>query len=250
MALLEVKDLAVSYGDLEVVHGISFEVEAGEVVALLGANGAGKSSVMRAISGLLEPSRGTVELDGRSLVGVEAHELVELGLRHVPEGRRIFSPLSVEENLRLGGYSARREGAKLNQRIKEVYERFPVLGERRKQLGGTLSGGEQQMLAVGRALVTNPRVVALDEPSLGLSPKMSKIILDTVSEIARAGTGVLLVEQNAREALKITDRAYVLDLGRIVIEGAAAEVAADSRIQATYLGGDIDEAGIAEANDG
>lgn len=250
MALLEVKDLAVSYGDLEVVHGISFDVEAGEVVALLGANGAGKSSVMRAISGLLVPTRGTVELDGRSLVGVEAHELVDLGLRHVPEGRRIFSPLSVEENLRLGGYSARREGSKLNQRIKEVYERFPVLGERRKQLGGTLSGGEQQMLAVGRALVTNPRVVALDEPSLGLSPKMSKIILDTVSEIARAGTGVLLVEQNAREALKITDRAYVLDLGRIVIEGAAAEVAADSRIQATYLGGDIDEAGIAEAQDG
>lgn len=249
MALLEVKDLAVSYGDLEVVHGISFDVDAGEVVALLGANGAGKSSVMRAISGLLEPTRGTVDLDGRSLVGVEAHELVEMGLRHVPEGRRIFAPLSVEENLRLGGYTARRQGSKLNERIKEVYERFPVLGERRKQLGGTLSGGEQQMLAVGRALVTNPRLVALDEPSLGLSPKMSQIILDTVSEIANAGTGVLLVEQNAREALKMSDRAYVLDLGNIVIEGPAAEVAANSRIQATYLGGDIDEAEVAETND-
>lgn len=249
MALLEVKDLKVSYGDLEVVHGITFEVEAGEVVALLGANGAGKSSVMRAISGLLVPTGGSVVLDGRSLVGVEAHELVEMGLRHVPEGRKIFSPLSVEENLRLGGYSARRNGAQLAKRIQEVYERFPVLGERRKQLGGTLSGGEQQMLAVGRALVTDPRIVAFDEPSLGLSPKMSSLILDTISEIAEAGTGVLLVEQNAREALKIAERAYVLDLGNIVIEGSADDVAADSRIQATYLGGDIDEAGIAEGGD-
>lgn len=248
MALLEVRDLAVSYGDLEVVHGVDFDVDTGEVVSLLGANGAGKSSIMWAISGLLRPSRGSVKLDGNEISAVEAHKVVELGLRHVPEGRRIFGPLSVEENLKLGGYSSKRDRG-LNKRIEEVYERFPILGERRKQLGGTLSGGEQQMLAVGRALVTNPRVIAFDEPSLGLSPKMGHLILDTISEVAAGGTAVLLVEQNAKEALRISKHAYVLDLGEIVIEGPAAEVAADPRIQATYLGGDLDEAQIEAADD-
>jgi branched-chain amino acid transport system ATP-binding protein len=241
MTRLEVRDLHVAYGDLEVVHGVSFDVGPGEVVAMLGANGAGKSTIMRAISGLVPVAKGTVTLGGTSLVGLDAHAIAAAGLRHVPEGRRIFAPLTVEENLRLGGYVDRKSPATVGQRIEEVYERFPRLRERRRQLGGTLSGGEQQMLAVGRALVSNPSIVALDEPSLGLSPKMTTTILDTIAQIAKEGTGVLLVEQNAREALKIADRAYVLELGRIALSGPAAEVAADPRIRATYLGADLDE---------
>lgn len=235
--LFEVKDLTVSYGDLEVVHGVSFSVEPGQITALLGANGAGKSSIMGAISGLIPGVTGSVKLAGKELLGMSAHRIVAEGLRHVPEGRRIFSSLTVRENLIIGAYSQRHNMKEVHRRIEDVYRRFPILEERSKQLAGHLSGGEQQMLAVGRALITAPKVLALDEPSLGLSPKMTHEILSTVSEIAEQGTAVLLVEQNALEALAIADRAAVLELGRIAISGKAEEVAKDPAIASTYLGG-------------
>ncbi|SDH62754.1 ABC transporter ATP-binding protein [Paraburkholderia phenazinium] len=237
MGLLEISDLHVSYGTVEVLHGISLEVAEGEIVALLGSNGAGKTTTLRAISGLIRPRAGAIVLAGQQLTGLRAHQIVALGLGHVPEGRRMFGALTVEENLRLGAYLIRRESVVLEQRIAQVYETFSRLGERRSQLAGTLSGGEQQMLAIARALMLRPRIVVLDEPSMGLAPKLVRVIFGMISDICKAGTSVLLVEQNARQALRIAHRAYVLESGRIALAGSAHELAQDNRVRAAYLGG-------------
>jgi branched-chain amino acid transport system ATP-binding protein len=237
MALLEVQDLHVFYGSIEALRGISFEVEAGETVAVLGSNGAGKTTTLKTISGLLRPRSGRVVFKGTNIVGRKAHHVVSLGLTQVPEGRRIFSVLTVEENLNLGGYLARRHKDAFRRRRDRVYETFPQLGERRRQLAGTLSGGEQQMLAIGRALMLEPALLMLDEPSLGLSPLLSRLLLRIVREISTRGTAVLLVEQNARQALAISDRAYVIETGSIVLSGAASLLAQDQRVQKAYLGG-------------
>ena len=237
MALLEVNDLHVFYGNIEALKGVSLQADAGEVVAILGGNGAGKTTTLRAISGLLRPRRGTVMFNGKNLVGLSAHNIVGLGVSHVPEGRRIFNVLTVEENLNLGGYLIRSKGQLVKERKGAVYALFPRLAERRMQLAGTLSGGEQQMLAIGRAMMSEPKVLMLDEPSLGLAPILAKSVLRTVREIAERGTTVLLVEQNARQALAIARRAYVIEVGRIVLEGQASELAKDERVQKAYLGG-------------
>ncbi len=237
MGLLEIRELQVAYGNVKVLHGISLDVAEGEIVALLGSNGAGKTTTLRAISGLIRPRAGQIVLDGHPLIGLRAHQIVALGLGHVPEGRRMFGSLSVEENLRLGGYLIRSDGAVLAQRMAGVYETFPRLGERRSQLAGTLSGGEQQMLAIARALMLRPRIVVLDEPSMGLAPKLVRVIFGMIADICKEGTAVLLVEQNARQALRIAHRAYVLESGRIALAGPAHQLAQDNRVRAAYLGG-------------
>ena len=237
MGLLEIRELQVAYGNVKVLHDISLDVAEGEIVALLGSNGAGKTTTLRAVSGLVRPRAGQIVLDGHPLIGLRAHQIVALGLGHVPEGRRMFGSLSVEENLRLGGYLIRNDGAVLAQRIAGVYETFPRLGERRSQLAGTLSGGEQQMLAIARALMLRPRLIVLDEPSMGLAPKLVRVIFGMIAEICKEGTSILLVEQNARQALRIAHRAYVLESGRIALNGPAHELAQDNRVRAAYLGG-------------
>jgi branched-chain amino acid transport system ATP-binding protein len=237
MALLEVRDLRVQYGNIEALKGISLQAEPGQVVAILGGNGAGKTTTLRTISGLLRPRGGSITCAGKSIVGVEAHAIVGLGISHVPEGRRIFNILSVQENLTLGGYLIRSHHDLIKERTAAVYELFPRLAERRGQLAGTLSGGEQQMLAIGRAMMSGPKVLMLDEPSLGLAPMLAKSVLKTVREIASRGAAVLLVEQNARQALAIADHAYVIEVGRIVLEGKASVLAKDERVQKAYLGG-------------
>ena len=237
MALLEVRDLHVFYGNIEALKGISLQVDPGQIVAILGGNGAGKTTTLRTISGLLRPRSGSITYGGKSLIGMEAHLIVALGLSHVPEGRRIFNILTVAENLNLGGYLIRSNRKLVDERKASIYELFPRLAERRTQLAGTLSGGEQQMLAIGRALMSGPKVLMLDEPSLGLSPILARSVLKTVREIAKEGTAVLLVEQNARQALAISDRAYVIEVGSVVLEGEAATLARDERVQKAYLGG-------------
>jgi branched-chain amino acid transport system ATP-binding protein len=237
LALLEVRDLHVFYGNIEALKGISLDAQPNQIVAILGGNGAGKTTTLRTISGLLRPRSGSITCDGKSLVGVAAHVIVGLGLSHVPEGRRIFNILNVEENLNLGGYLIRSNRQLTKNRKAAVYELFPRLGERRTQLAGTLSGGEQQMLAIGRALMSDPKVLMLDEPSLGLAPMLARSVLKTVRQIANRGAAVLLVEQNARQALAIADYAYVIELGRIALEGEAATLARDERVQQAYLGG-------------
>ena len=237
MALLEVRDLRVQYGNIEALKGISLEAEPGQVVAILGGNGAGKTTTLRTISGLLRPRSGSITCAGKSIVGVEAHAIVGLGISHVPEGRRIFNILSVQENLTLGGYLIRSHHELIKERTAAVFDLFPRLAERRGHLAGTLSGGEQQMLAIGRAMMSNPKVLMLDEPSLGLAPMLAKSVLKTVREIASRGAAVLLVEQNARQALAIADQAYVIEVGRIVLEGKASVLAKDERVQKAYLGG-------------
>ena len=237
MGLLEIRDLHVSYGNVEVLHGISLDVGEGEIVALLGSNGAGKTTTLRAISGLIRPRAGEIVMAGQPLNALRAHQIVALGLGHVPEGRRMFGALTVEENLQLGGYLIRREGAVMAQRMDHVYQTFPRLGERRSQLAGTLSGGEQQMLAIARALMLRPRIIVLDEPSMGLAPKLVRVIFGMIAEICNEGTSILLVEQNARQALRIAHRAYVLESGRIALAGLARDLAQDSRVRAAYLGG-------------
>jgi len=237
VALLEVRDLHVFYGNIEALKGITIEADPGRIVAILGGNGAGKTTTLRTISGLLRPRTGSITYGGKSLIGMEAHRIVELGLSHVPEGRRIFNILTVAENLNLGGYLIRSDRKLVDERKASVYKLFPRLAERRTQLAGTLSGGEQQMLAIGRALMSSPKVLMLDEPSLGLSPILARSVLKTVREIAKEGTAVLLVEQNARQALAISDRAYVIEVGRVVLEGEAATLARDERVQKAYLGG-------------
>lgn len=236
MELLSVHDLHVSYGKIEVLRGVSLNVMEGEIVALLGSNGAGKTTTMRAISGLVRPSGGQITLDGTELARLRGHQIVALGLSHVPEGRRIFGSLTIEENLRLGGYLLRRDPAEIARRMQFSFETFPRLRERREQLGGTLSGGEQQMLAIARALMLKPRLLILDEPSMGLAPKLVRAIFAIIRNVRRQGVSILLVEQNARQALRIADRAYVLENGHIALSGPAQDLATDPRVRATYLG--------------
>jgi branched-chain amino acid transport system ATP-binding protein len=237
VGLLEIRDLHVSYGKVEVLHGISLDVADGEIVALLGSNGAGKTTTLRAISGLIRPRAGQIVMAGKPLTDLRTHQIVALGLGHVPEGRRMFGALTVEENLRLGGYLIRGDVVALEARKAKLYETFPRLGERREQLAGTLSGGEQQMLAIARALMLRPRLVVLDEPSMGLAPNLVRAIFGMITSIRDEGASVLLVEQNARQALRIAQRAYVLESGRIALSGPAAELVRDSRVRAAYLGG-------------
>jgi len=233
VTLLDVRDLRTAYGAIEALHGISFRVDRGEIVALLGANGAGKTTTLRTICGLLAPRGGTVTFDGRRIDGLRAHLLVRLGLTMVPEGRWIFGVMTVEENLRLGAYAERRVS---REALDRVFTQFPRLAERRGQLAGTLSGGEQQMLAMARALMTRPRLLLLDEPSMGLAPVLVRGIFQTIAEINRQGTTVLLVEQNANAALRLARRAYVLETGRIALEGLGAELARNEAVRRAYLG--------------
>jgi branched-chain amino acid transport system ATP-binding protein len=237
VALLEVRDVHVSYGSIEAISGVSIRVEAGEMVAILGSNGAGKTTTLRTISGLERPRSGSVAFDGQDITRTPAHTIVGMGLCQVPEGRRIFGTLTVAENLNLGGYVLRGRPQELRVRREQVLETFPRLRERWGQLAGTLSGGEQQMLAIGRALMNEPRLLTLDEPSLGLSPVLARSILRIVRGFADRGVAVLMVEQNARQALRVADRAYVLETGRVVLEGPARELAEDPRVRRAYLGG-------------
>jgi branched-chain amino acid transport system ATP-binding protein len=242
VALLTVSDLHAYYGDVPALRGVSLEVGEGEIVALLGSNGAGKTTTLRSISGLMRPRTGTISFGGTDITRQRAHVIVALGLNQVPEGRRIFPALSVEENLNLGGYLSRRDPKTVAQRKQQVFDLFPRLAERRRQLGGTLSGGEQQMLAIGRALMNEPRLLALDEPSMGLAPVMVRAVGEVIRRIRARGTAILMVEQNARQALALADRAFVLETGRVVIEGPASELAQDERVQHAYLGGSAEGA--------
>ncbi|HCE78857.1 MAG: ABC transporter ATP-binding protein [Lachnospiraceae bacterium] len=234
--MLKVENLKVRYGMIEAIKGISFEVRDGEIVTLIGANGAGKTTTMHAISGLLKPASGSITMDGQDLVKMPSHKIVSLGLAQVPEGRRVFAQQTVEENLVLGAYT-RRDKAGIEEDQERVFDLFPRLKERRTQLAGTLSGGEQQMLAMGRALMAKPKLVLMDEPSMGLSPLLVKEIFHIIEDINKQGTTVLLVEQNARMALAIADRAYVLETGKITLEGTGEELAKDERVRKAYLGG-------------
>lgn len=233
--MLAIQNLSVRYGVIEALHGISLTIEEGEIVTLIGSNGAGKTTTLGAISGLLQPSVGSVSFDGRDLRNIPPHKRVPMGLVQVPEGRRIFGTMSVAENLVLGAY-ARKDSAHIAGDIKEIYQLFPRLDERKNQAAGTMSGGEQQMLAVGRALMSRPRLLLLDEPSLGLAPLLVKEIFSVVKRIRESGVTVLLVEQNAHMALEIADRAYVLETGNVVMSGIAKEIAGDPRVKAAYLG--------------
>lgn len=232
--LLSVRDLVVEYGAIRALHGVSFEVGEGEIVTLVGANGAGKSTTLRAVSGLLKPSSGEVRFEGRRIDGWAGHRVARLGLSHVPEGRQPFSLLSVCENLLLGAYT--RRPAEARRSIERVFQSFPRLKERLDQTAGTLSGGEQQMLAMGRGLMARPRLLALDEPSMGLSPILVREIFSIIEEINRQGTAILLVEQNAFMALQVAHRAYVLETGRVVASGAASALRQDPKVRAAYLG--------------
>ena len=233
--MLRVNDIHVSYGAIHAVKGLSFVVQRGELVTLLGANGAGKTTTLKTVSGLLRPALGSVELEGNALNKVEAHEIVRRGVAHVPEGRKVFPRFTVLENLKIGAY-ARRTGA-LDAELHFVFEKFPRLKERQKQYAGTLSGGEQQMLAIGRALMAKPKLLLLDEPSMGLAPKIVEQILETIRAINDAGVTVLLVEQNAAMALAISHRGYVLETGTVILEGAASELAGNDLVRQAYLGG-------------
>jgi branched-chain amino acid transport system ATP-binding protein len=234
--LLTVENLEVSYGNIKAVHGVSFEVDQGEIVTLIGANGAGKTTILNTVSRLKDPDRGAIIYQGEDLTEVPPHRVVQLGMTLVPEGRRIFGNLTVGENLRLAAFS-RRDREQVKADLHRVYNIFPRLEERRTQLGDTLSGGEQQMLAVGRALVTGGDLMLLDEPSMGLAPILVQDIFRVLAEIRERGTTILLVEQNANQALKLADRAYVLETGNIVVSGPAREVAQMPEVRAAYLGG-------------
>jgi len=236
--LLEVRDLRVAYGHVEAVRGVSLAVEEGRIVTLIGPNGAGKTSLLSALAGLVRPAGGEVRLAGRDVTGVPAHQAVAAGLSLVPEGRAILGRMTVEENLRLAG-ELRRPRSEIRAALEEQYLRFPILAERRRSPAGTLSGGQQQMLAFARALVARPRVLLLDEPSMGLSPLLVQQVFEIVRAIHREGATILLVEQNARIALSVSDRAYVLERGQVVLEGDARVLAQDPRVQAAYLGGDV-----------
>ena len=236
MSMLEVKDLRVASGKIEAVKGISFSVGEGEVVCLIGTNGAGKTTTLRTISGLIRPSSGEITFQGKRIDTVPAHEIVMLGLAHSPEGRRIFPRLTVEENLLLGAFSRTDSGVKDD--LQAAYDLFPILGERAKQPAGTFSGGEQQMLAMGRAMMSRPKLLMLDEPSMGLSPIMMQRIMSTVKTLQSQGTTILLVEQNARAALKLADKGYVLEVGHIVLEGTGRELLVSDEVRKAYLGED------------
>lgn len=237
-AFLSVRDLVVAYGAIQAVRGVTFDVEQGQIVSLIGSNGAGKTTTLRTLSGLLRPVSGTIEFDGTPIQRMPAHEILSRGVAHSPEGRRLFARMSVEENLRLGAYT-RKDEAGIAQDMQRVFDLFPVLGERRANKAGLFSGGEQQMLAIGRALMSRPKLLMLDEPSMGLSPIMTQRIFDTVKELRDEGTTVLLVEQNALAALALSDMAYVIDLGRTTLSGTGAELLADPRVQEAYLGENV-----------
>lgn len=236
MAMLEVKDLEVSYGLIRAIRGVSFEVNEGEIVALIGANGAGKTTIMHAVAGLISKQAGRVSFLGNDITSVPAHTMVPMGMAQVPEGRRIFQELTVEENLRLGAYT-RKDKKETEATLERLYGRFAILRERAGQIAGTLSGGEQQMLAMSRALMSHPRLLLMDEPSMGLSPLYVSTIFDMIGQINREGTTVLLVEQNAKKALSIASRAYVLETGLITRTGTGEELLHDDSVRAAYLGG-------------
>ena len=233
--LLKVEDIHVYYGSIHAIKGISFEVNEGEIVTLIGANGAGKSTTLNTVSGLLKPRMGMISFKGESIVGIGANRIVAKGMALCPEGRRVFQQMTVRENLEMGGFSRPKE--EIPASLEDVFQRFPRLKEREKQVAGTLSGGEQQMLAMGRALMSKPKLLMLDEPSMGLAPILVEQIFDIIKELHAAGVTILLVEQNAQMALSIADRAYVLGTGKITISGTAGDVLADDRVRAAYLGG-------------
>ena len=234
--MLEVKDLVVSYGKIKAVKGISFSVDEGEVVTLIGTNGAGKTTTLRTISGLMRPSAGSIRFQGKRIDNAAAHDIVSLGIAHSPEGRRIFPRLSVEQNLRLGAFS--RRDREIDKDLNAAYELFPILGERHQQPAGTFSGGEQQMLAMGRAMMSRPKLLMLDEPSMGLSPIMMRRIMTTVTTLQQQGTTILLVEQNAQAALQRANQGYVLEVGKIVLKGSGQELLASDEVRKAYLGED------------
>ena len=236
MALLEVNNLEVSYGLIKAVKGVSFHVEEGEIVSLIGANGAGKTTIMHALGGLIPKCGGSVNFDGTDITATPAHKLVSRGMAHVPEGRRIFQELTVLENLRMG-YYIKKDKAEFQRKLEEMYSHFPILSERKNQIAGTLSGGEQQMLAMSRALMSSPRLLLLDEPSMGLSPLYVNTIFDMIKRVNEMGTTVLLVEQNAKKALSIANRAYVLEIGNMTKTGTGEELLGDEAIKKAYLGG-------------
>lgn len=234
MAILEVKNLEVYYGVIKALKGISFEVNEGEIVALIGANGAGKTTTLHTITGLLKAAGGAIGFDGRDITKVRGDKIVGMGMAHVPEGRRVFADLTVFENLKLGAYT-RKDKTEIEETLQMIYKRFPRLLERKNQQSGTLSGGEQQMLAMGRALMSHPKLIVMDEPSMGLSPIYVNEIFDIIQEINKSGTTVLLVEQNAKKALSIANRAYVLETGEIVLSGDAKELMNDDSVKKAYL---------------
>ncbi len=235
MSMLEIEKLEVYYGAINAIKGISFNVEQGEVIALIGANGAGKTTILHTMTGLVAAKHGSIRFNGKELTKTPAHKIVSMGMAHVPEGRRVFAQLSVYENLMLGAYT-RKDKAEINESIEHVYERFPRLKERQNQLAGTLSGGEQQKLAMGRALMSKPSIILMDEPSMGLSPLYVSEIFDIIQEINKSGTTVLLVEQNAKKALSIANRAYVLETGNIALSGDAHELMDNEQVKKAYLG--------------
>ncbi|MGW3567894.1 ABC transporter ATP-binding protein [Streptomyces sp. NPDC000941] len=236
-ALLEVEDLRVAYGKIEAVKGISFTVEEGQVVTLIGTNGAGKTTTLRTLSGLLQPLGGSIRFEGKPLTGVPAHKIVALGLAHSPEGRHIFPRLTIAENLQLGAF-LRKDADGIAADTQKAYDLFPILGERRSQAAGTLSGGEQQMLAMGRALMSRPKLLMLDEPSMGLSPIMMQKIMQTIAGLKAQGTTILLVEQNAQAALSLADQGHVMEIGNIVLSGTGSELLHDESVRKAYLGED------------
>ena len=233
--MLKVKDLNVSYGAIHALHDVSLEVNAGEIVSLIGANGAGKTTTLHTITGLKKASSGSVELEGHNLLTTEPSKIVGLGMAHVPEGRRIFASMTVEENLEMGAFTIR-DKSQILADIENVYKHFPRLRERYKQAGGTLSGGEQQMLAIGRAMMSRPKIMLMDEPSMGLSPLLVGEIFEIIQELNRSGMTILLVEQNAKMALSIADRAYVLETGHVVMDGQAKDMLEDDQVRRAYLG--------------
>ena len=235
MAMLEVKDLEVYYGVIQAIKGISFHVDKGEIIALIGANGAGKTTTLHTVTGLISPKNGHVLFEGKDITKIPVHKIVSMGMAHVPEGRRVFAQLSVYENLKMGAYT-RKDKNDIEESLKPIYKRFPRLEERKNQMAGTLSGGEQQMLAMGRALMSKPKIILMDEPSMGLSPIMVNEIFDIIRSVSESGTTVLLVEQNAKKALSIADRAYVLETGNITLEGRARDLLEDDSIKKAYLG--------------
>ncbi len=235
MAMLEVKDINVYYGMIQAIKGISFEVNEGEVIALIGANGAGKTTTLQTITGLISPKQGEILFEGQDITKIPAHKIVSMGMAHVPEGRRVFAQLSVLDNLKLGAFT-RKDKEEIEETLLRVYKRFPRLEERKNQMAGTLSGGEQQMLAMGRALMSHPKIILMDEPSMGLSPIFVNEIFDIIQEVSKSGTTVLLVEQNAKKALSIADRGYVLETGKIVLEGDAQMLLDNDRVKKAYLG--------------
>ncbi|HIT67331.1 MAG TPA: ABC transporter ATP-binding protein [Candidatus Merdisoma merdipullorum] len=235
MAMLEIKDIEVFYGVIQAIKGVSFEVNEGEIIALIGANGAGKTTTLQTITGLISPKKGQIFFEGQDITHIPAHKIVSMGMAHVPEGRRVFAQLSVLDNLKLGAFT-RKDKEEVEETLIRVYKRFPRLEERKNQIAGTLSGGEQQMLAMGRALMSHPKILLMDEPSMGLSPIFVNEIFDIIQEVSKSGTTVLLVEQNAKKALSIADRGYVLETGRIVLEGNAKELLDNDQVKKAYLG--------------